>query len=85
VLFGVFAARGSNASRPSLTYCGDNVAAKRTAETLIRDVGFDAIDVGPLRSARYTEPMAVLIAELAYGGSEGPELAYRLERIRNSE
>ena len=31
-------------------------------------------------NARYTEPLAVLIAHLAYGGTEGPELAYRVER-----
>lgn len=37
------------------------------------------IDVGPLRSARYTEPFAMIIAHLAYEGTEGPELAYRFE------
>ena len=31
-------------------------------------------------NARYTEPLAVLIAHLAYEGTEGPELAYRVER-----
>jgi 8-hydroxy-5-deazaflavin:NADPH oxidoreductase len=56
---------------------------KDTAATLIRDVGFDPIDVGPLRMARYTEPLAVLVAELAYGGTEGPELAYRFERFES--
>ena len=39
--------------------------AKDIAATLIRDVGFDPIDAGPLRNARYTEPLAVLIARLA--------------------
>jgi hypothetical protein len=33
--------------------------------------------------ARYTEPLAVLVAELAYGGTEGPELAYRFERFES--
>jgi hypothetical protein len=31
--------------------------------------------------ARYTEPFASLVAELAYGGNGGPELAYRFERF----
>ena len=79
VLFGVFEAR-EKATPPSMVYCGDAQAAKAIAATLIRDVGFDPIDVGPLRSARYTEPLAMLIAHLAYGGSEGPGLAYRFER-----
>ena len=51
------------------------------AATLIRDVGFDPVDAGPLRNARYTEPFALLVAGLAYGGTEGPELAYRFEQF----
>jgi len=81
VLFGVFDAKRKN-TRPSLVYCGDDEPAKETAAELIRDVGFDPVDAGPLRIARYTEPFALLIAQLAYEGEEGPELAYRLERFR---
>jgi predicted dinucleotide-binding enzyme len=86
VLFGVFEARGKltrrEASRPSLIYCGDDPRSKRIAARLIRDVGFDPVDAGPLRIARYTEPFALLVAQLAYEGKGGPELAYRFERIR---
>ncbi len=39
-----------------------------------------ARDAGPLRIARYTEPFALLVAQLAYEGRGGPELAYRFER-----
>src|SRR3989449_4482772 len=80
VLFGVFAAR-KKARRPSLVYCGDDARSKETAAKLIRDVGFDPVDAGPLRIARYTEPFTLLIAQLAYEGDEGPELAYRFERF----
>jgi len=80
VLFGVFAAR-KKAKRPSLVYCGDDARSKETAAKLIRDVGFDAVDAGPLRIARYTEPFTLLIAQLAYEGDGGPELAYRFERF----
>jgi 8-hydroxy-5-deazaflavin:NADPH oxidoreductase len=80
VLFGVFAARG-NATPPSMLYCGDKQRGKDITATLISDVGFDPIDLGSLRSARYTEPLAMIIAHLAYGGTEGPELAYRFERF----
>lgn len=46
-----------------------------------RDSGFGPVDAGPLRIARYIEPFALLIGELAYGGAGGPELAYRFERF----
>jgi len=78
VLFGVFEAR-REATRPSLVYCGDDPGSKGIAAGLIRDVGFDPVDAGPLRIARYTEPFALLVAQLAYEGTEGPELAYRFE------
>jgi predicted dinucleotide-binding enzyme len=80
VLFGVYEAKRKK-THPSLVYCGDDAGAKETAAELIRDVGFDPVDVGPLRIARYTEPFALLVAELAYGGDGGPELAYRFERF----
>ena len=80
VLFGVFAAR-RRSRRPSLVYCGDDARSKKIAAELIRDVGFDPVDAGPLRIARYTEPFTLLIAQLAYEGDEGPELAYRFERF----
>ena len=78
VLFGVFAARRKS-KRPSLVYCGDDRHAKEVAAELIRDVGFEPLDVGPLRIARYTEPFTLLIARLAYEGDRGPEMAYRFE------
>lgn len=78
VLFGVFAARG-RVPPPSLVYCGDDADANTVAAGLIRDVGFDPVDAGPLRTARYTEPFALLVARLAYEGEGGPELAYRFE------
>ena len=80
VLFGVFEVR-RKASRPSLVYCGDDEGAKELAAELIRDVGFDPVDAGPLRIARYTEPFALLVAQLAYEGEGGPELAYRFDRF----
>jgi predicted dinucleotide-binding enzyme len=62
-------------------YCGDDPKGKKVAVELIRDVGFDPVDAGPLRIARYTEPFALLVAQLAYEGKGGPELAYRFERF----
>ena len=78
VLFGVFEGR-RRTKRPSLVYCGDDQRAKDVAARLIRDVGFEPVDAGPLRMARCTEPFTLLIAQLAYEGDRGPELAYRFE------
>lgn len=80
VLFAVFESK-RKANRPSLLYCGDDEAAKQVAAGLIRDAGFDPLDAGPLRIARYLEPFTLLIARLAYETEGGPELAYRFERL----
>jgi 8-hydroxy-5-deazaflavin:NADPH oxidoreductase len=81
VLFDVFVAKRRTRRRPSLLYCGDDRDAKRVAARLIRDVGFQPVDAGPLRIARYLEPFTLAIAQLAYEGDEGPEIAYRIERL----
>jgi len=81
VLFGVYEAK-RKASRPSLVYCGDDESGKGVAAGLIRDVGFDPLDAGPLRMARYAEPFSLLVAQFAYKGEGGPELAYRFMRFR---
>jgi predicted dinucleotide-binding enzyme len=83
VLFGVYAGRRRK-QRPSLVYCGDNQRAKKVAARLIRDVGFDPVDAGPLKMARYMEPFTLLIAQLAYETRRGPNLAYRFEKFGGS-
>jgi len=79
VLFDVFESRNRARLRPTLIYCGDDRKAKNVAVRLIRDVGFEPIDAGPLRIARYTEPFTLLVARLAYDIGRGPELAYHFE------
>jgi 8-hydroxy-5-deazaflavin:NADPH oxidoreductase len=80
VLFNVFERR-HNKNLPSLVYCGDDRKAKKIAAELISDVGFDPIDAGPLHIARYMESFAMLVAQLAYEGDDGPELAYRFQNF----
>jgi predicted dinucleotide-binding enzyme len=81
VLFHVFAAKRRTRRRPTLMYCGDDEDAKGVAATLIRDVGFEPVDAGQLRIARYLEPFSLAMAQLAYEGIKGPEIAYRIERF----
>ena len=84
VLFDVFAGKRRRRHRPSLLFCGDAARAKRVAMRLIRDVGFEPVDAGPLRIARYLEPFTLAIAQLAYEGDDGPAIAYRIERFGKS-
>jgi 8-hydroxy-5-deazaflavin:NADPH oxidoreductase len=51
------------------------------AAQLIGDVGFEPVDVDLLQVARYTEPFALLVAQIAYEGIAGPRVAYRFERF----
>nr|WP_256587168.1 MULTISPECIES: NADPH-dependent F420 reductase [unclassified Pseudomonas] len=80
VLFDVFAARGEML-RPTLIFCGEDEASKATVSDLISQVGFDPVDAGALKVARYIEPFAMLSAVLAYETDQGPEWAYRFERF----
>jgi len=73
VLFGVFEARRKS-TRPSLVYCGDEEHAKGVAAKPVHDAGFDPVDAGPLQTAPYTEPFALLVGQLAYERDGGPEL-----------
>jgi 8-hydroxy-5-deazaflavin:NADPH oxidoreductase len=79
VLFAVYEARKGE-RRPSLVYSGDDEEAKGIVASLIRALGFDPVDAGPLEVARYSEPFTLLVARLAYDGDDGPALAYRFER-----
>jgi 8-hydroxy-5-deazaflavin:NADPH oxidoreductase len=84
VLFGVYAARRRK-QRPGLLYAGDDAEANAVAARLIQDAGFDPVDAGPLRIARYLEPFTLLMARLAYDGDGGPAIAYRFERYPELE
>lgn len=61
-------------------YCGDDAAAKTTAEELIADIGLNPVDVGPLRNARLLEPMAMLWIDLAINQGWGARHAFKLLR-----
>lgn len=50
---------------PTMFYCGDDEEAKVVVAELIRDTGFEPIDHGPLKQARYLEPFAFAIISLA--------------------
>ena len=57
---------------------GDNKKAKQRVMELSRDIGFEPVDVGPLRTARYLEPMALMIIGLAYILKMGTKMGFKL-------
>ncbi len=66
---------------PSLFHAGDDAAAKGVAARLIADAGFEPVDAGPLSMARYLEPFALLMGQIAYVQEASPEVGYRLVRL----
>ena len=66
----------------SLFICGDDKEAKSKVRQLGIDLGFDVIDVGPIKNARLTEPLAMLWIELAYNQGMGTDIAFKLLRRR---
>lgn len=54
---------------------GDDAQAKATVSELARSIGFDVIDAGSLKNARYLEPLAGLNIYLGYGAGLGTQIA----------
>ncbi len=66
--------------RATVFYCGDDAAAKSTVARLIDEIGFEPVDAGPLKNARYVEPLAELMIQMAYALGTGPMQAVKLMR-----
>jgi predicted dinucleotide-binding enzyme len=64
----------------TLFVAGDDAKAKQTVMQLGRDIGFDPVDAGPLKSARYLEPMGMLMINLGYPLGMGPKIGLKLVR-----
>ena len=62
----------------SLFVAGNDLKAKQTVMRLGKDIGFDPVDAGPLKSARYLEPMAILMINLGYALGMGNKIGYKL-------
>lgn len=60
----------------TMMLCGDEQETKTTVADLARDVGFSPADVGPLKSARYLEAMAMLWIDMAVIQGAGPDFAF---------
>ena len=49
-----------NGTSLTMFYAGDDGAANATVRQLVSDIGFEPVDAGPLKHARYLEPLAML-------------------------
>ncbi len=66
--------------RPAMLIAGDDPDARTVALGLATEIGFDAIDAGPLTAATYLEHLAALWIRLAYALGQGPDIAFSLLR-----
>ncbi len=62
----------------TLFVAGDDAKAKAAAMRLGRDIGFEPVDAGGLKAARYLEPMGMLMINLGYGLGMGTSIGYKL-------
>jgi predicted dinucleotide-binding enzyme len=60
-----------------LYLAGDDADARRSIAELARTLGFDPVDVGPLRNAAHLESLAILWIHLATVGKRGREFAFK--------
>lgn len=66
--------------RPAVFVCGDDDMARQVVLGLVDEIEARGIDAGPLQSARYTEPLGMLLVQLAYARGFGARLGVDLLR-----
>jgi predicted dinucleotide-binding enzyme len=52
--------------KPGVFVCGDDPDARKRIFRLVEDIDADPVDAGPLKLARLTEPLGLLVTNLAY-------------------
>ncbi len=64
-----------NGNKATTFVASDSTRAKQTATVLAQSMGFDVMDAGGLKNARYLEPLAGLNIYLGYGAGLGTAIA----------
>jgi len=64
----------------TLFVAGDDFEAKKLVMALGEDIGFNSVDAGPLRNARFLEPMGMLMINLGLALGMGTKIGYKLVR-----
>ncbi|MBV8730964.1 MAG: NAD(P)-binding domain-containing protein [Acidobacteriia bacterium] len=66
--------------RPAVVVCGNDPEARAVVGTLVRDIEAEPVDGGPLKLARYTEPLGMLLVQLAYFQGFGGRIGFAFAR-----
>ena len=69
------------AKRPTVFYAGDNTDANERVRAIVERIGFRAEYAGPLKHARYLEPVAALNIAFAYSLGAGVDIAPEWRRL----
>ena len=67
--------------KPMMPVASDDAGAKATVIRLAQDLGFEAVDAGPLKAARLIEPMAMFWIKQAYAQKRGRDFAFALTAL----
>src|SRR5690606_35097360 len=70
--------------KPAMLFCGDDEQAKTEVATLIRDVGFEPLDVGGLVQALPLEYMTLLWVRMVRAGGHSPHMVWAALRRAGS-
>lgn len=62
--------------KPAMLFCGDDRAAKERVAGLVRDCGFEPVDVGGLVQALHLEHMTLLWVRMVRVGGQSPGLVW---------
>jgi predicted dinucleotide-binding enzyme len=74
------AAAKSFSPAPAMFVAGDDAARKPVVIGLLRDLGFEGVDAGPLRNSRLLEALAMLWIDQAMKRGAGRNFAFALVR-----
>ena len=66
--------------RPVMFVAGDDATKKPLVMQLVADIGFEAVDAGPLVAARLLEPMALIWINLTFKPGGTRDFAFSLTR-----
>jgi len=64
--------------KPAMFVAGDDATKKPVVLKLVSDLGFEAIDAGPLSNARLIEPLAMLWIDQVFARGRGGDFAFAL-------
>jgi predicted dinucleotide-binding enzyme len=69
--------------KPLMLVAGDDTDRKPVVMDLVRTLGFDPVDAGPLKNARLLEPFAMIWIDQAIKRGLGRDFAFALVKGNN--